>query len=92
MAAGRNYAKAFGLVVKRRRERLRLSQEELAAAAEIHRTYAGFLERGLKAATVVVARRIAVALGTTLPKLMAEVEREFVKLGGDAQSHARRPR
>lgn len=86
MAAGRNYARAFGLVVKRRRERLRLSQEELAAAAEIHRTYAGFLERGLKAATVVVARRIAVALGMTLPKLMAEVEREFAKLGGDEET------
>lgn len=86
MAAGRNYARAFGLVVKRRRERLQLSQEEMAAAAEIHRTYAGFLERGLKAATVVVARRIAVALGMTLPKLMAEVEREFTKLGGDADT------
>lgn len=92
MAVGRNYAKAFGVVVKGRRERLQLSQEELAAAAEIHRTYAGFLERGLKAATVVVARRIALALGTTLPKLMADVEREFAKLGGDAESRKGSPR
>lgn len=77
MAAGRDYEKAFGAVVKRRRERLRLSQEALAEAADIHRTHVGFIERGEKAATVVVARRIALALGVPLARLVTEVEREL---------------
>ena len=82
MAAGRHYARAFGAVVKRRRERLRMSQEALAEAAEIHRTYVGFLERGEKIATMLVARRIAAALGITLPQLATDVEREFLKPRG----------
>lgn len=77
MAAGREYEKVFGAVVKRRRERLRLSQEALAEAADIHRTHVGFIERGEKAATVVVARRIAIALGLTLGRLATEVERQL---------------
>lgn len=79
MAAGREHARAFGAVVKRRRGQLRMSQEALAEAAEIHRTYVGFLERGEKMATVLVARRIATALGITLPRLATDVEREFGK-------------
>lgn len=81
MAAGREYERAFGLVVKRRRERVGMSQEALAEAADIHRTHVGFLERGEKAATVVVARRIALALGIPLSRLVSDVERELSRSG-----------
>lgn len=77
MAAGREYERAFGAVVKRRRERVGMSQEGLAEAADIHRTHVGFIERGEKAATVVVARRIALALSLPLSRLVADVEREL---------------
>ncbi len=84
--AGRVYAQAFGNVLKRRRARLGLSQEGLAEAADCHRTHVGFLERAEKVATLAVARRIAIALGITLPRLVTEVEREFARLGGDGGS------
>lgn len=77
MAAGREYEKAFGAVVKRRRERVGMSQEGLAEAADIHRTHVGFIERGEKAATVVVARRIAIALSVPLSRLVGDAEREL---------------
>jgi hypothetical protein len=60
-----------------------MSQEALAEAAAIHRTHVGFLERGEKAATVVVARRVALALGLTLAKLATAVEREFSNVKAD---------
>ena len=82
MAAGRDYEKAFGAVVRRRRMRQGLSQEALAEAADIHRTHVGFIERGEKAATVVVARRIAKALGMPLARLVTDVERELSKHSG----------
>jgi len=40
-----------------------LSQEELAEAAGVHRTYAGMIERGEKNVAIYNIERIAVALG-----------------------------
>ena len=36
----------FGLVVRKQRKKLGLSQEELAELANLHRTYIGQVERG----------------------------------------------
>ena len=44
--------------------------------AGIHRTHVGLLERGQRAAGLDIAKRIAVALGVPLAKLIAEAERE----------------
>lgn len=69
----------FGQVVRRRRLAADLSQEALSAAAGLHRTYVGLLERGLRMPSILVAKRIAEALGTTMAGLLAEVDAEQVE-------------
>jgi transcriptional regulator with XRE-family HTH domain len=66
----------FGQVVRRRRLAAGLSQEGLSAAAGLHRTYVGLLERGLRMPSILVAKRIAEAVGTTAGQLLAEVDAE----------------
>lgn len=53
----------FAASVRLRRLELGLSQEELAEAADVHRTYVGILERGEKNVTIYNIERIAMALG-----------------------------
>ncbi|MGE8451293.1 MAG: helix-turn-helix domain-containing protein [Pseudomonadales bacterium] len=53
----------FAANVRRKRLELGLSQEELAEAAGVHRTYVGMLERGEKNVTIYNIERIAIALG-----------------------------
>lgn len=68
----------FGRVVRRRRLAADLSQESLSATAGLHRTYVGLLERGLRMPSILVAKKVAEALGTTMAELLAEVDREPV--------------
>ena len=65
----------FGLIVKRRRERKGISQEALADAAGLHRTYISLLERGLRMPSILVVQKLAGALETTMVSLMGELER-----------------
>ena len=51
-----------GLNVRRAREALGISQEELADRAEIHRTYISGVERGVRNPTITVLEKIAKAL------------------------------
>lgn len=67
----------FGRAVRRLRERLGLSQEELADRAGLHRTYVGGIERGERNVSLVNIGRLAHALETSLSALMAEVERDM---------------
>lgn len=53
----------FAHNVRQRRTALKLSQEELAERAGVHRTYVGMLERGEKNVTIYNIERIAEALG-----------------------------
>jgi transcriptional regulator with XRE-family HTH domain len=66
----------LGQAVRRLRAEADYSQESFAAAAGIHRTYMGLVERGRVAATVVTLEKIADALGITPSALLAEAERE----------------
>lgn len=66
----------FGRVVRRRRLAADLSQEALSEQAGLHRTYVGLLERGLRMPSILVAKQIAEALGTTMAGLLGEVEKE----------------
>lgn len=66
----------FGAVLRRRREAAGLSQEALAAEADLHRNYVGLLERGQRMPSILVVQQLANALGTTMADLIAEVERK----------------
>jgi transcriptional regulator with XRE-family HTH domain len=68
----------FGRVVRRKRLAAGLSQEGLSAAAGLHRTYVGLLERGLRMPSIRVAKQVAEAVGTTVGDLLAEVDAEEV--------------
>ncbi len=65
----------FGLIVRRRRHNLNLSQEEFAEKAGIHRTYVSDIELGKVDISLTVATKIASALKTPLSSLLKESER-----------------
>ncbi len=69
-------AKRFGTVLRRYREAAGVSQEALAARAELHRNYVGLLERGKQVPTLLVVEKLAVALGTTMSSIIRDVEKE----------------
>lgn len=69
-------ARQFGAVLRRRREAASVSQEALAEAAGLHRTYISMLERGVRMPSILVARQVAKALGTTMGELLTEVDNE----------------
>ena len=69
----------FGAAVRRRRERLGLSQEEFAVRAGVHRTYVSAIELGKVQVGIGIAFQLAEALGVPLSTMWREVERE---LGG----------
>jgi len=52
-----------------------LSQEKLAELANVHRTYLGDVERGLRNVALVNMHRIASALEQPLSSLVADMER-----------------
>ncbi|MFL5574371.1 MAG: helix-turn-helix domain-containing protein [Gemmatimonadaceae bacterium] len=66
----------LGRAVRRLRSDAEYSQEGFAAAAGVHRTYMGLIERGRVAATVVTLEKVAAALGLSVSQLLAEAERE----------------
>ncbi len=65
---------AFGETVRKFRTARGLSQEKLAERANIHRTYIGDVERGLRNISLVNMHRIASALEVSLSALIAEME------------------
>ncbi len=60
----------FGKQVKSLRQKNKLSQEELAYKAGLHRTYIGMIERGEKNITLINIEKIANAFNISLYKLM----------------------
>jgi transcriptional regulator with XRE-family HTH domain len=69
----------MGTKIRAQREGLKLSQQELAEAAEISRTYLSLIERGeAKNITFNVLRRLALSLRTTVSALTGEAEGEIV--------------
>lgn len=59
----------FGVQVRSKRQQLGLSQEELAAAAGLHRTYIGMIERAEKNITLLNAQKVAGALNCNIQDL-----------------------
>lgn len=60
----------FGLAVRKTRQAIGISQEELAFRAHLHRTYIGDVERGVRNVTLRSAEQIANALNTNLSNLL----------------------
>ena len=65
--------KRFGERVRAERERLGISQEELASRAGLHRTYLGGVERGERNIGLLNILRIAGALGVFASDLLRTV-------------------
>ena len=63
--------KQVGLNVQRLRRARKLSQEELAFEAGLHRTYISGVERGVRNPTVTVLSRIAKALKSAPEDLLS---------------------
>jgi transcriptional regulator with XRE-family HTH domain len=70
----KKFRQEFGLVIRRRRHKLNLSQEDFADMANIHRTYVSSIELGKVDVGIGVAFKIAAALNTPLGKLIKETE------------------
>lgn len=66
--------RSFGRAVRRAREATRLSQEEFAEKAEVHRTYISSIELGKVSVGLEVANKLAIALGVKLSELVREAE------------------
>lgn len=62
----------FAKNVRRVRQELGLSQEELAERAGVHRTYVGMLERSEKNVTIYNIERIAIALDVEPASLLTD--------------------
>lgn len=61
----------FGANLRRAREAKGLSQEALGAAAEMHRTAVGAVERGEANVTIDNMQRLATAVGMDLAELLS---------------------
>jgi len=65
--------KQFGTAVRKWREKLHLSQEDLAKRADLHRTYVCDVERGARNVSLKNAQKIAEGLGVPLSTLLADL-------------------
>ena len=65
---------SFIYLTKRLREEQKLTIEQLADLANVHRTTIGLLERGERTPTLQVAQQIASALGFPISELLQEAE------------------
>ena len=68
----------FGKAVRERREQLKISQEDLADEAPIHRTYVSSVELGKTDVSLSVAYKIAKALKLPLYRIIKKTE-SFLK-------------
>jgi transcriptional regulator with XRE-family HTH domain len=66
--------KLFGIVVRRRREALGLSQEDFADKVGIHRTYVSSIELGKVGISIGIAEKLSQGLETSLSQLFSEAE------------------
>jgi transcriptional regulator with XRE-family HTH domain len=62
----------LGLTIKRERESLGISQDELAKRSGLHRTYVSALERGARNPSIGSVEKIAQALRVSVAKLFED--------------------
>lgn len=68
---------AFGSILRKLRSKKRLSQEALAAACKLDRTYISLLERGLRQPTLSTVFRLSRVLGVSPSKIVRMMERSL---------------
>lgn len=66
----------FGQNVRRFRNERKLSQEQLAEKAGLHRTYIGMIERAERNITLCNMEKISIALNVSLSDLIENVHEE----------------
>ena len=67
----------FGQNVRRFRNERKLSQEQLAEKAGLHRTYIGMIERAERNITLCNMEKISIALNVSLSDLIENVHEEI---------------
>jgi transcriptional regulator with XRE-family HTH domain len=65
----------FGQVLREQRNTRGFSQEELALAADVDRTFVSQMERGIRQPTITTLMKLANALGIQPSTLVARMER-----------------
>ena len=71
----RHFLQALGFRIRERRIELQLTQAELGAKCELHRTFIGSVERGERNIAILNLRQIARALRVALAELLSESSR-----------------
>ena len=71
--------RAVGRRVRTLRLGLDISQEELAARADLHRNYVGSVERGERDVGIMALERLAAALGVSLAEFFAPFRHKFTR-------------
>jgi transcriptional regulator with XRE-family HTH domain len=66
--------RAFGSVLRESRRAAGFSQEQLAEAAGLDRSFISLVERGIQSPNIVVLLRIAEILGVAASELIAQTE------------------
>jgi transcriptional regulator with XRE-family HTH domain len=74
-AVSKKDLQCFGARVRAERERLGISQEELADRAGLHRTYIGGVERGERNIGLLNLIRIARSLGVSSATLLSDLDK-----------------
>jgi transcriptional regulator with XRE-family HTH domain len=64
----------IGKIIRTLRRAAKISQEELAHRAGLHRTHVSQLERGLKSPTIATLAKVAKALNTTPSRIIKMFE------------------
>ena len=62
----------LGLAIRKRRQELGWSQEQLAEVADVHRNFVGHVERGEQNVSIDSLVRFSVSLKTNLSQLFAD--------------------
>lgn len=68
-------SKNFGALIREKRVELKLSQEELAFRAGLHRTYIGMIERGEKNITLENISKVIQALNLSISEFFLNLEK-----------------
>jgi transcriptional regulator with XRE-family HTH domain len=75
MSASPAFQQALGLAVKRRREELGLTQEQLANNTDLHQRWISNVETGKRNPSYGSLRRLATGLGLPVSELLQRAER-----------------